>query len=325
MNTTQLECFLAVANTLNFSRAADRLQITQPAVSHQIRTLEDELGVQLFNRNSKQVRLTQEGHLFIQYAGDLLKLMDLSRTRVRASQATRPARLGIGCRNTLELQLLRSPLTQLYREIPNLLPVLRLIPFDSLEKLLEDGEIHMMFCYREAAPQHAAYRELAKYPVVCICSPEHPLAQQQAVTIEQLMHSGQIAVCRPPICPPSLFALQSQIATTHKPGQLLFCETQEVVYTLAETGFAFALTMDFPTAHRPGLRYIPVIGAAALSWGAACLPHSRNTALRRFLHLLEQRLQPGFTTFAAQGDESPAPSAPAAPGSAPSTPLPQRD
>ena len=44
MNTTQLECFVSVANYLNFSRAAEELRITQPAVSHQIRTLEDELG-----------------------------------------------------------------------------------------------------------------------------------------------------------------------------------------------------------------------------------------------------------------------------------------
>ena len=58
MNTTQLECFLAVSDTLNFSRAAERLRLTQPAVSHQINALEDELGVKLFQRSSKSVRLT---------------------------------------------------------------------------------------------------------------------------------------------------------------------------------------------------------------------------------------------------------------------------
>ena len=48
MNTVQLECFLAVAEYLNFSRAAESLKITQPAVSHQITSLEDELGARLF-------------------------------------------------------------------------------------------------------------------------------------------------------------------------------------------------------------------------------------------------------------------------------------
>lgn len=61
LNTTQLECFLAVANCLNFSRAAEQLRLTQPAVSHQISTLEDELGVKLFKRTSKSVRLTRRG------------------------------------------------------------------------------------------------------------------------------------------------------------------------------------------------------------------------------------------------------------------------
>ena len=53
MNTIQLECFIAVAEYLNFSKASRELKITQPAVSHQIQTLEEELGVKLFNRTSK--------------------------------------------------------------------------------------------------------------------------------------------------------------------------------------------------------------------------------------------------------------------------------
>ena len=83
MNTTQLECFLAVADYLNFSRAAQHLRLTQPAVSHQVKTLEDELGVALFQRTSKKVRLTQEGHMFLQYAGKILQLSNISRMRVK--------------------------------------------------------------------------------------------------------------------------------------------------------------------------------------------------------------------------------------------------
>ena len=83
LNTTQLECFLAVANHLNFSRAAQELHITQPAVSHQINTLEAELEVKLFHRTSKSVRLTLAGHQFSQYAREILKLTGLSRARMR--------------------------------------------------------------------------------------------------------------------------------------------------------------------------------------------------------------------------------------------------
>ena len=86
MNTTQLECFMAVSNYLNFSRAAEHLRITQPAVSHQINTLEDELGVKLFYRTSKRVRLTQAGHLFSQYAQEILSLSSMSKARLKESR-----------------------------------------------------------------------------------------------------------------------------------------------------------------------------------------------------------------------------------------------
>ena len=61
MNTVQLECFVSVAEHLNFSRASESLHVSQPAVSHQIQTLENELGVKLFKRTSKSVELTEEG------------------------------------------------------------------------------------------------------------------------------------------------------------------------------------------------------------------------------------------------------------------------
>lgn len=68
MNTFQISCFLAVAEHLNFARAAEQLHVTQPAVTQQIHSLEKELGVSLFARTTRSVRLTQEGRLFLQDA-----------------------------------------------------------------------------------------------------------------------------------------------------------------------------------------------------------------------------------------------------------------
>ena len=132
MNTTQLECFMSVANHLNFSQAAKQLQITQPAVSHQIKTLEDELGTALFHRSSKSVRLTQEGHMFTQYAEEILKLSGMSRARLRESQASKPMRFGMGCRSMGELNLLQPVLHNLKELEPGFLPVMRIFHFDSL-------------------------------------------------------------------------------------------------------------------------------------------------------------------------------------------------
>ena len=119
---------MAVANSLNFSRAAEHLRLTQPAVSHQIKSLEDELGVKLFIRTSKSVRLTQAGHQFGQYAQEMLKLAGLSRARMRQWREALPQRLGLGCRNFLALRALQQPLAKLRLEEPQLLPVLRQVP-----------------------------------------------------------------------------------------------------------------------------------------------------------------------------------------------------
>lgn len=290
MNTTQLECFMAVAYFLNFSRAAEYLRITQPAVSHQINTLEDELGVKLFHRTSKSVRLTQEGFQFTQYAGEILKLSNLSKARMKESSQA-PARLKIGCRNAAELRMLRPALRRLRLEQPELLPVLRLIPFDSLENLLAEGDVHLIFSFRESAPQKARYQELARCPVVCVCGEDHPLAAREQVTLAELRQAGRIAVCRPPICPQALFAHQSQAVGERATDQVLFCDHQETMTTLVETGYAFAVTVDFPHARLPGLRHIPIPECRPLSFGAVYLPGEATPDLRRFLELLRESIE----------------------------------
>ena len=290
MNTTQLECFLEVANHLNFSRAAQRLRITQPAVSHQIKTLEDELGVKLFIRTSKSVRLTQEGHLFLQYAQDILKLSGLSRARIRESRVAQPKRFGIGCRSSVELKLMEPALCRLREEEPGVLPILRLIPFDSLENLLQEGDIQLMFAFQENAPKNGIYRELARCPLVCMCTPDHPLADREEVDVAQLVGTGRLATVRPPMCPLTLFTIQGQLIAAQGPGQVIFCENQEVIRTLVETGYAFALTMDLPQLRVPGLRYIPLMGTERVSFGVSYLPGEGRGLAGRFYKMLREGL-----------------------------------
>lgn len=291
MNTTQLECFLAVADFLNFSRAAEHLRLTQPAVSHQVKTLEDELGVALFQRTSKKVRLTQEGHMFLQYAGKILQLSNISRMRVKGCYEARPMRLGIGCRSTADLRLLRPALERLRQEEERILPMIRLIPLSALDNLLTEGDIQVLFTFQETAPQNSVYRELLRSPVVFVCRQDHPLAQCETVTVEQLKENGIIAACRPPLCPPSVFALQGQIVTSKPPEEVIFCESQEVLFTLVETGYAFSIMADFPQLRSPQLRYIPVEGCEPLSFGVSYLRGNRGQTLRRFLSVLEESLK----------------------------------
>ena len=295
MNTTQLECFMAVSNFLNFSRAAESLRLTQPAVSHQISALEDELGVRLFRRTSKSVRLTQQGYLFTQYAGEMLKLTRTARIRLQESRLTQPKPLGIGCRSVFELNLIQRALGLLRQEEDNLLPILRLIPFDSLENQLIDGEIQLMFCFQESAPRKAAYQELMQCPVACMCAPDHPLAAHDQLTMQQLKEGGRVATFRPSVYPHSLFHIQNQLISGLMPDQLLFCDNLEVLTALVTAGFGFAVVADAPQIRAANLRYIPLPEFAPVSFGAAYLQGEQNPVLRRFLHLLEAELRTADT------------------------------
>ena len=293
MNTTQLECFMSVSNFLNFSRAAEQLRITQPAVSHQINTLEDELGVKLFYRTSKRVRLTQAGHLFSQYAREILSLSRMSKARLKEGQESSVLRFGIGCRSFLELRLLGPVLGQLREEFPQLMPVLRLVPFDSLENLLEDGDVQVMFTFQETAPKRAVYRELSRRAVVCVCGKDHPLAACGQLDIQQLREGERFAAYPPHSAPPSLLAVQGQIITGRSTDQICFCEGLETLYTLVEAGFAFAVIADLPQVAMPGIRAIPVQEFPALSYGVSYQAGEMGPVLRRFLARMKEFFQAG--------------------------------
>ena len=137
MNTVQLECFVSVAEHLNFSKASKVLKITQPAVSHQIQTLEEELEVKLFHRTSKSVSLTQEGILFLADAQLILKTALSAKERLGMREHFIPFELG--CHNHMELNLLPPILKQLMQEFPLLRPSIRLVPFPSLISLVENS------------------------------------------------------------------------------------------------------------------------------------------------------------------------------------------
>src|SRR6266446_91099 len=84
MELRHLRYFLAVGEALNFTRAAARLRVAQPALSRQVQDLEDEIGVDLMKRSPRGVTLTAEGKLFLAEVRELLKRTDESVQKVRA-------------------------------------------------------------------------------------------------------------------------------------------------------------------------------------------------------------------------------------------------
>ena len=194
MNTVQLECFLAVAEYLNFSKAADFLKITQPAVSHQITSLEDELGTRLFVRTSKNVSLTEAGLMFMEDASSILKIACGAKKRLGIG-SNDVLFLTVGCHNQSELDLLPPVIRRLADRFPTLHPSVKLIPFKSMANLLEEERIHVMFGFQQDDQKKpiGIFHELARTPLACVCSTGHPYA---AVSYTHLdVYKRQLLLC----------------------------------------------------------------------------------------------------------------------------------
>lgn len=290
MNTVQLECFVSVAEHLNFSKASKVLKITQPAVSHQIQTLEEELEVKLFHRTSKSVSLTQEGILFLADAQLILKTALSAKERLGMREHFIPFELG--CHNHMELNLLPPILKQLMQEFPLLRPSIRLVPFPSLISLVENSQVQAALGIKEESKKSILFfKELCVVPVACVCSPEHPLAQHQALTKDQL--KGNFIACSPRQISNAVFSAQSGVLAGLPPEQRFFTENIESALALAKAGIGYTLYPDIPQAREAGLCYLPVRDLPGISFGVY-YPYGQNhPVLKRFLALISRSLQEG--------------------------------
>ena len=263
MNTIQLECFLAVAEHLNFSRASEVLRITQPAVSHQIQSLEEELDVKLFKRTSKSVSLTQEGIQFLPDAQLILKTALSAKERLGQHEQFIPFELG--CHNRMEINLLPPILKKLTEFFPLLRPVIQIVPFPSLLSQVENKQVHAAFGIKEEQKKSSLYfRELCSAPMACICSPGHPLAQYDSLTKDQL--SGSIIACSPRQIADPIFSIQNSIVAKLRPEQRYFSENMESALTLVKAQIGYTLYPDVIPAREPDLAYIPVTDIPKMSF-----------------------------------------------------------
>ena len=105
METTQLRLFVSAANTLNFSRTAELFFVSQPAVTHSIKTLEASLGVKLFSRTSRKITLTEEGLEFLPYATRALDTLSGAEMRLQNMAQGRVGHIRIAALSSSAIQL----------------------------------------------------------------------------------------------------------------------------------------------------------------------------------------------------------------------------
>lgn len=286
MNTFQLSCFLAVANTLNFARAAEKMNISQPAITHQIRSLETELNVQLFRRTTRLVEITPEGQSFLSDAQSMVAIAAQAKLRFSNPEERPIEKLAIGCSSYNQLILLSESLSELGKLYPNLHPHLVVVPHEQLYQLLENGTVDVIFDIHDGAKgdSRLTFKELRKSPVVCACENNHPLAALENVSMADLKEHSLI-FCNPINLIPEVAQLQWKLAEGRRPTDLHFCSSVEASIVLAGAGFGVAVIPKFLVPDMPRLTVLRLTDAPELSFGMFYKPYPGDDVLRKFIQI----------------------------------------
>lgn len=291
MNTFQLTCFLAVAETLNFARAAELRGITQPAITHQIHTLETELNVKLFNRTTRTVKLTQDGQVFLNDARQIVMISERAVKRFEHPSDSDLCTLSIGCQIHGHLFLLPELLRRLAALYPNLHPQIQVVPFKHLYRFLSEDDVDIVITFQEHSTKKMPflYKELSKIPIIGYCAADHPLAKCAQLNVSDLDRE-KLILHDPKKSPDSIARLQMQLMESHVPSDVFFCDSVEAAVILAQARYGIAVLPGNIIPQTIPLVRIPIEGIAPLSFGMYYKTLSGNPILKDFVQIAKNAM-----------------------------------
>ncbi|MEW6275870.1 MAG: selenium metabolism-associated LysR family transcriptional regulator [Bacillota bacterium] len=187
MNLRQLEVFLRVAELKSFTRAARQLYMSQPAVSFQIRSLEEELGVKLFWRNEKNVLLTEAGRLLYPEVKQMISHFYKIKSGLDDLKGLRTGHLEIGASTIPGEYLLPLLIGDFRKKYPGVLVSLRIGGSGEVEKWLANREIDLGFTGIFVASKEVECLPWIDDRLVLIIPPDHPWGQKKIVDVSELI------------------------------------------------------------------------------------------------------------------------------------------
>lgn len=192
MNLKQLEIFLWVAELKSFTRAARKLYMSQPAVSFQVRALEDDLGVRLFWRNEKSVHLTEAGRLLYPEAREMVNRFQKIKSRLEDLKGLRTGRLTVAASTTPGEYVLPLLIGDFKRDYPGVQVSLRIGGSGEVEKLLVQREVDLGFTGVLLANKEIECIPWLDDRLVLIVPPDHPWVSKGEVGLAELTEAPLI-------------------------------------------------------------------------------------------------------------------------------------
>jgi DNA-binding transcriptional LysR family regulator len=247
MELRHLRYFLAVGEALNFTRAAARLRVAQPALSRQMQDLEDEIGVDLLRRGPRGVTLTAEGKLFLEEVRDLLKRADESVEKVRALARGEYGELRVGYAPSPTVDILPPGLAAFQKAVPRVKLMLHDLSSDELIRGLRNATLELAIMVQPSGEQTAGveFELLRTYPFCVALTAAHPFARMKSIPLEKLAGEPLISFSRKDY--PDAHEMMDRIfgPIQVKPRIAVECDSASSLIAEVEAGRGLAISSTF--------------------------------------------------------------------------------
>jgi DNA-binding transcriptional LysR family regulator len=187
MDLRQLRCFIAVAEELHFGRAAERLGLAPPALSRQISALEDELGVSLLTRTTRQVALTRAGLIMLEEAKAILVRMERASRSVREASLASSKVLRVGAIDAASSSFVPEALVTFRSRHPGIEIKFVEAMTAPLVQMLEAGKLDLALLRPPRKPTDCAFEILRVERPIVVLGESHPLAAREHLTMQDLV------------------------------------------------------------------------------------------------------------------------------------------
>ena len=281
-----MQYFVAVAEELHFGRAAARLHIAQPSLSHEIRRLEQQLGVTLLNRTSRRVELTPAGHALL---SEGRRLLAHAQRAIRITRAAGSEQLVVAFYGSAASALLPDVLRAFTEQHPSVEVSLRELLLDRVEDIL-GGEVDVAFTRLQPGQTDAEIEVIARERRVIALPTTHPLATRDSLRFADLRDESFITnpAVRDP-GPPTRWLAEQQ---RHElPGRVAAkaASVQEIL-TLVASGRGVCLVPAPVARHYPraDVSYVDVTDAEPALVSLAWDSQSRRPVVDSFIRIVRE-------------------------------------
>ena len=269
MELRHLRYFLVVGEVLNFTKAAARLRVAQPALSRQIQDLEDEIGVALLRRSPRGVTLTAEGKLFLQEVCDVLKRVDESVEKTRALARGEYGELHIGYIPIPTAEILPRTLEAFRKAVPSVKLVLHDLSTDELIGGLRNGTLELAIMVQPIGEQTAGieFETLRSYAWCVALSRAHPFARLKSIPLEKVAGERLVILSRKSYA--EYYRILERIfdPVSAKPRVAMECDSESSLFMEVEAGRAITVvTTIAKLAAGKRLVYRPLTGTTEIQF-----------------------------------------------------------